>query len=382
MLDEGAKILWGDTVSGNIRRYLQRYFEPALKSQGIPYAWHKQDATLTVGGGYVDFRSADRPENWEGFGYDHVFLNEAGIILDDPYLWHNAVLPMMLDNPASTLIAAGTPKLSTMTGLLFKDLWDRCVAGEAGYHGRRFSSRDNPFLNQEAISELEEQIAPAERPQEIDGEFVEPGSIGSFFQRDWFQIIEAETAPRVVRTVRGWDFAATEPSVSNQNPDWTVGALMGVTEAGQVVILDMVMDRKGPPGVDALLERTKVVDGPGVTQVIPLDPAAAGKTAEYHFRSHPLKGVPVSTDPQTSAQGSKATRATPFSIAAGAAARGKPGVLVVKAPWNGWMFSQLTPFPNPKVHDDAVDALAAAYNALSTGTLAGGLIAVGKGAAQ
>lgn len=368
MLDENATILWGDTVSGNIRRYVDRLFLPALRSLGLQqdrdFTWRKVDSTLEVGRGYADFRSADRPENWEGFGYDHVFLNEAGIILDDPYLWHNAVLPMMLDNPRSTLIAAGTPKLSTMTGALFKDLWDRCVALEPGYHGRRFTTRDNPHLDPTAIAQLEATIAPAERPQEIDGMFVTPDAMGSFFRREWFEIIDEP--PAFARAVRGWDFGATEPSTDNQDPDWTVGGLIGVTAEGRVVIADVVMDRKGPPGVDALLARTKTVDGPAVTQVIPIDPGAAGKTAAHHFQLGPLAGAPVVTYAQTAAQGSKATRATPFSIAAGAAAEGKPPIQVVRGPWNDWMFNQLAPFPNARVHDDAVDALAAAYNALAT----------------
>ena len=41
--------------------------------------------------GVSDFRSVDRPENIEGFGYDKAFLNEAGIILRDEYLWYNAI---------------------------------------------------------------------------------------------------------------------------------------------------------------------------------------------------------------------------------------------------------------------------------------------------
>jgi hypothetical protein len=32
-------------------------------------------------GSVIDFGSAERPENLEGFSYDFVVLNEAGIIL-------------------------------------------------------------------------------------------------------------------------------------------------------------------------------------------------------------------------------------------------------------------------------------------------------------
>ena len=107
---EGKKILWGDTVNSNIDRYFTRYFEPPLKAAGLSYDWSAQKKECRLLDGHIDFRSADRPENWEGFGYHYIFLNEAGIILKDPYLYTNAVLPMMLDFPDSRLIAAGVPK--------------------------------------------------------------------------------------------------------------------------------------------------------------------------------------------------------------------------------------------------------------------------------
>src|SRR5690554_5106545 len=109
---EGKKILWGDTISGNIDRYVDRYFKPELKKSGLEYTYSTQKKVLSldVAKGYIDFRSADRPENWEGFGYDIILLNEAGIILKNDYLYTNAVLPMLMDSPGSKLIAVGTPK--------------------------------------------------------------------------------------------------------------------------------------------------------------------------------------------------------------------------------------------------------------------------------
>src|SRR5690606_34079245 len=109
---EGKKMLWGDTISGNIDRYVERYFKPELNKSGIDVNWSTQKKVLSldISGGYIDFRSADRPENWEGFGYDIIILNEAGIILKNDYLYTNAVLPMLMDSPGSKLIAVGTPK--------------------------------------------------------------------------------------------------------------------------------------------------------------------------------------------------------------------------------------------------------------------------------
>ncbi|HEX2863051.1 MAG TPA: hypothetical protein VHN99_00670, partial [Deinococcales bacterium] len=151
MLD-GHACLWGDTIAGNIDRYVERYFLPVLTKAGIPHRWTGTGRVLRVGSGHTDFRSADRPENWEGFGYRHVFLNEAGIILEDRYLYENAVLPMLLDFPDAELIAAGTPKGRN----LFYQLHQRALSGEPGYHTRTFTTWDNPWLTPAAIATLTE----------------------------------------------------------------------------------------------------------------------------------------------------------------------------------------------------------------------------------
>ncbi len=112
------RILWGDTLLGNIEKYVARYFMPMLKQ--IPekfWNWQKQEKMLSLNGCTCDFRSADMPQKWEGFGYDLIILNEAGIILRDSYLWDNAVRPMLLDNPESRLICGGTPKGRKHKGL-------------------------------------------------------------------------------------------------------------------------------------------------------------------------------------------------------------------------------------------------------------------------
>src|SRR5690349_11212896 len=114
---QGFPVLWGDTIGGNIHRYFERYFEPQLKKNKIEYNWDKMFNQLKIGNGFCDFRSADRPENWEGFGYKYVIINEAGIILKNRRLYAETILPMLLDYPDSKLIAGGVPKgKKTKTG--------------------------------------------------------------------------------------------------------------------------------------------------------------------------------------------------------------------------------------------------------------------------
>jgi hypothetical protein len=163
-----TRMLWGDTVAGNIDRYVDRYFRPAageLIKSGM-WNWRKTDRILEIGQGTIDFRSADKPENWEGFGYDLVFLNEAGIILRTSYLWENAVQPMLLDNPDSVAIIGGTPK-----GLnYFYDLY-KSVKNDPAWQVMNFSTYANPFLPKKEIENLEASYSSERADQEIYGRF-------------------------------------------------------------------------------------------------------------------------------------------------------------------------------------------------------------------
>lgn len=167
-------ILWGDTVSGNVDRYFDRYFQPTLrKIDPSQWKWRTQERTLRIGRAVIDFRSADRPENWEGFGYHIIFLNEAGIILQDKYLFDNTVMPMLMDFPDSKLIAAGTPKGKRHKGETHKffDLYQRAQHDPENYRVIRFTGRNNPFIDRKELENIAAALDESTRRQEIEGEF-------------------------------------------------------------------------------------------------------------------------------------------------------------------------------------------------------------------
>lgn len=177
---DGHKILWVDTINANLKRYFQRYFYPELKQ--LPnelWSYNAQDKQLNVGEVWLDFRSAERPENIEGFGYDVVILNEAGIILKDPYLWDNAISPMLLDNPKSRAFIGGVPKGKNK----FYELAQRGIKNESDWVNFQFSSYDNPLLNRDEIDRLVLELGGADSDvarQEIFGEFLDTTSNGIF----------------------------------------------------------------------------------------------------------------------------------------------------------------------------------------------------------
>jgi hypothetical protein len=179
LIDGTAPVLWGDTIHANIDKYFTRYFLPELKRNNIKHQWESQKKQLTINGNVCDFRSADNPENWEGFGYKVIILNEAGIILKNKDLYTNTVLPMLLDFPDSKLIAAGVPKGKFLKNGLehpFYTLAKRAMDGNPKYELVALTSYDNPVLKANDIRELEIEIAAMSDSavdQEIYGKFID-----------------------------------------------------------------------------------------------------------------------------------------------------------------------------------------------------------------
>lgn len=202
----GHKVLWVDTVNANIDRYIERYFMPALTPLRGYYEWRQQKKELTIFDSIIDMRSVDRPENIEGFGYDLIIVNEAGIVLKDRYLWNNTILPMTMDYRANVL-AGGTPKgkrdkKSPGEKHLFYELY---IKGQQKQDWRSFqyTSYDNPFLSPQDVAELAAEVPPSVRRQEIEGEFVDV-SEHPIFDSSWWRKYDRQP-DGFYRIIDSWD---------------------------------------------------------------------------------------------------------------------------------------------------------------------------------
>lgn len=165
-----SKGLWVDTVHSNIDRYVERYFLPHLtKLPPNMWSWRKQQKILQIRNAYIDFRSADNPYNIEGFGYDKYFLNEAGIILRNEYLWSNAIQPMLWDYKAEGVIG-GAPKGKGVFFELFQRGLDK---DQPDYKAFRFTSFDNPYIQTQQIMEDIKSMPQRVVEQEIYAQFLD-----------------------------------------------------------------------------------------------------------------------------------------------------------------------------------------------------------------
>ena len=352
MLEGDKKFLWVDTIYSNIDRYYERYLLPNLKQ--LPsdlWEWKKQSKELRVGDSHCDFRSADRPESIEGFGYTDIIINEAGIILKGErgrYIWQNAILPMTMDYPC-TLYIGGTPK-----GKLGKDglpttyyeLFQKAESGHKNYQHVNIPTFKSPFINREAVKEVyEELIVKSVRDQEFWGKFVEGG--GGIVDSAWFQYTDL---PLQGDRVRSWDLNAT----IKKSSDYAAGALCCFD--GEVFqVQDMKQVKLLWPDLKELIMTTAEVDGQNVTIVMESQGqqniAISDLQAEKRMMGYTIIAF--------SAEGDKLTRAMNWIC------RMQTSRLTwLRGAWNTPFSAEAGAFTadDTHAHDDQIDAVSQAWS--------------------
>jgi len=150
--------------------------------------------------------------------------------------------------------------------------------------------------------------------------------------------------------------AGTEPSASNPNPDWTVGALWSRDSNGIFYVEDVVRFRGSSLAVERAVLNTASHDGKGVRIEFEQEPGSSGK-ALVEIYARKLAGYIVHGSPST---GDKLTRAKPASSQAEAG-----NVVLIAGKWNDAWLKEHENFPSTGMHDDQVDTTSNAVNKLS-----------------
>ena len=134
-----------------------------------------------------------------------------------------------------------------------------------------------------------------------EGNWFARPSAGELFKTTyWRYTNELPARWQFVKIARYWDKASTLPSDKNPDPDYTVGALVGITDKGKTFVLDVVRDRLEPADVVALIGRTmqndKALYG-NVETWIEQDPGSSGKMeSDYYMRK--FIGNDISINPK------------------------------------------------------------------------------------
>lgn len=190
---------------------------------------------------------------------------------------------------------------------------------------------DNPALvesNPRYVSELQN-LPDHERDRQLWGNWYARASGSSYFQREW--LVQVDTWPENAKCCRAWDKAAVEPSESNRKPDYTACSPRMYTHQGlYYIVWDVHPDTKDVNDNEANIQgrfrlrsgerdlkmvRQAHHDGRECHIVLPVDPAAAGKTEfEASAKLFTKEGFVVKKDPMPNNK-SKVVRFQPFAAA-------------------------------------------------------------------
>ena len=187
-----------------------------------------------------------------------------------------------------------------------------------------------------------------------------PRAGGMFKWADW-QLLDA--VPAVGPMVRFWDTAGTDADTSD-DPDYTVGALLCRLADGRTAVVDIARFRHAPARRDAEIAAVAVQDAQRyagrVRWRFEQEAGVGGRDRTAHLlRLVQNAGIPASAEPAT---GKKEVRADPLASAVGAG-----NVWLCPGAWRDPLRAEAADFPRG-THDDQVDAVSGAFNALAQPT--------------
>jgi predicted phage terminase large subunit-like protein len=215
--------------------------------------------------------------------------------------------------------------------------------------------RDNPHLDLDSYHEQLARLPLVERKRLAEGDW-DIADEGEMFRREWFELVEPATVPAHTRKVRYWDFASSQPTLANPDPDWSVGLRLEFDDrTGIYYVTGIVRQRRHAGQIERLVRATAEADGDLVKIYLEQEPASNSEFMIDRFKREILQAFAVYSHRPS---GSKETRA---QIVAAAAENGY--VKLVPGPNTADFLDEVAAFPRA-AHDDVVDALSGAHHAL------------------
>jgi len=220
--------------------------------------------------------------------------------------------------------------------------------------------RDNPIMKvlNPAYVERLENLKRTERERLYLGSWHAKEEASQLWRSAWVPIVN-EIPEELSVIVRGYDLAATVPSESNPNPDWTCGVKVGKGKVtGHYYILDAYKFRDRPDGVLKQIIAIAIEDGADVKIVLPKDSGAGGSVAHAYYRKVLAEnGIPTQSSVMSGHSG-KVARFSPFSSLCESG-----NCSMLAGEWNNWYIACLEDFTGRRGgFDDPVDATSDAAN--------------------
>lgn len=327
------------------------YFDELTTFEEIQF-WYPQTRIRNTNGIAGKTKATTNPQS-SGFVKDLIewYLDDEGFAIAE----RSGVIRYFIRDEDGQLLWFDTEDEATQYSLDVLSVKPEDVA-VTSFTFIRSSLEDNPSLGPEYRKRLLSMPAK-ERQELLGGNWSFDATTGTYFKREWLDVILPHQLPAMKRIVRAWDLAGTPVTPANKNPDWTAGVLMGQGTDNYYYIFHVIRFRDSIGKVKKMIKSTAFKDGTGTHIVIPQDPNASGKHAyEDHVKN--LVGFVVK---KAKTEKSKMTRFQPF---ASHAENGQ--IKIVKGDWNADFFRELEAFTGGErsKKDDQVDAVSDAFTYL------------------
>ena len=216
--------------------------------------------------------------------------------------------------------------------------------------------KDNPMIDRKYVSDLLNK-SRIEKERLVFGSWHAKPEGSGFWSNEWCKKLKTfphddDPDDEIVKRVRCWDLAYTEPHEGNMDPDYTVGVLMAQTKKGYYIVEHVVRAQLKVGRLYRYIAdiALKDCDMYGVIpQILPEDPASGKATFAFAREYLMSSGVPAVTKVSGSNQRNKVERFKNF-----AAASENQAVYIMEADWNDVYFTELEAFDGTRNvrHDD------------------------------
>ena len=295
------------------------------------------DKICTIDGTDILFRSGDQPDALRGLSLDGFGIDEAREFKTRAI--YDIMIGRLSNNPAAQGYIASSPKGKN---------WAWELEKQPGVETIIQRTDENPFLPPDYVVSLRQAYTTQYGAQELNADIIDMGA--GVINSKWFIVIP--TIPAHGKAVRFWDVAVTTKTSS----DYSAGALVSIKD--KITIHNMDRGKWEYPDLRKRIIARAKEDGID----IPICIEEAGQMRAViddlkrapELRMHTIRAIVP--------RGEKFARAMPW------VSRAQLGsVQVCQGPWNNDFFDECNSFTGDMTHqhDDQIDAVSGAYQALA-----------------
>lgn len=298
-----------------------------------------------INGAVISLKGADRPETMRGVALKFVVLDEYADM--KPFVWEQILRPALADHLGDAVFI-GTPKGRNHFYDLFQYAEQNTDPDWKAWH---FTSYDNPILKETELEAAKKSMSSFAFRQEFEASFEAAAS--DIFKPDWWKIEEQEPTDGeyyIAVDLAGFEEVAKEQGNKKKHLDETAIAVVKVHKNGWWV-KEVIHGRW-----DVRETAIRIIKAARDNEVnlVGIEKGALKNALMIYLKEQMVRMRYYLATTELTHGNKKKTDRIVWSLQ-GRMEHGR--IKFNRGDWNKVLFDQMMQFPDPKTHDDLLDAL-------------------------